>query len=1728
MEINKFGIAFGVLVIVLIATFSFFSGPPTEQLGKFTGVGKGPGVSGLLTYHSSGTSYFLTGERNYVVVESSPYYSDTSSLKEYVLFIDFTLIDDINSIEFDVLVEKGSSAGDDLLRLDDVQVKALDCTSSTGCTDSTTTVWGSKYETITIGSSTSGTGNRRTYPVKIEIPGKADVDFASNEWGRIVLVFKAVRAPSVLGKTNPNPVEIKELTFKDTNGDIIDEDTTTGGYTVAVLSTTSSTTSPAGYNGAIIYEIRPKASEATYTGAQTTPTPSTIAYEYGDYGSTGVAQTCTSSPTAPCKTTVHIAHALVADKTETTSGLSSYNLIGSTSGELDVHRGNEYYLAIKFKVDDSTTDYKVASIGFTIEDSNSILESAEASIPKVNGIGPLYSYTGDINSLTSAFSGTPSQAMAAISLRQDSSGNVGASITSDQLVYIKIKIKAGASTGTAGVKIKDLVIGDATGLKKIVNFGSSDSLGISLNIQIKDPVPVLFTDNRPLTLAQRERFNCQYDMDYTATGNTYAVLDYCSGIVYDATDSYSPDPVRTLSGSNAKVEHGIYASGGSVTSFLTLDSANSWLASLSSHYSGSSNYVPGTGTNGWLNNKIPGQMSLSKATDSNSQVSGDYVNDPYYMNRNEKPVPEIDYPTASSTPICLVEEKTCTVNSDCSTGYTCNTAGLCKDSNGNDELSTEPDACEEILVKHSSDAGETSDSLIDLKWDLDSTEIELKDSSGNWLYTPSVSSFDWTPTKIGSQTMRLTAVDTYNGTDDHSVTFTVLANHKPEAIIDSPDPDASPLDEYQCIAHSSGYSCEPVPLVSGSTDVDTGDYISREVWYKKQSGQDDLAIYPSSEGLVLHLPFTEKHTTSGTVTDLSGNDNDGTLASGTASPSWKRYGRTPAGNGAYDFDGRDEIKVDDDASLDIKDEVTLAFWVKHDGSAISGCTSSGNPTNCHQYILFKGWGGLDVGIYQQNLNRINFKGTYAQISHNSWQQVVFTQKGSTVKVYVNGALQRSISNAALFSMDNTDDLYIGRRAVTDGFGGYLDDIRIYDVELTAAEVLALANDQVPIPEKEAVLNMPFTFDSKTVYDYSGEDNDGTKNNDVEWTRLGMPGIGGSYKFDGDMDYIEATLLSEITTAGTYTFSAWVNIKDDTSSSRNSIFQNVHSASDRNGMDADNGHIKFGYYDGSSWTGVNGAYDKNKWVHVAGVNDGGSISLYINGVSQSGTSSPYANTRSKLILGYTPSSGGGATFNGAMDEVLIFSDALSADEIEVLYKLGEQPADASLELEYLFSEDASTVEDSSGNNNDGTKYGDITWTSTERPSGAYNFDGTDDYVGVPDSNSLDLSTSTSSDLTLSAWIFPEDCTKSARQTIITKSSAYYMNLGSVSGGNCGFYFYWYGLSTPGYHYSSQNIAPNEWSHVAATYSSSSQEIKLYVNKQVTTISSITGTGRTNAQSLKIGGAGSTGRYFDGRIDNVKIYNEVLTEDEISQLYAYSSPNYAPEYSEVPTSGTGSTTIDLKLEVEDSRGATDTADTDFKITLNEPPVAIIDEPAASTAGLPQWYPRQGWNKDSSGNFLNDNKIRLTGSSSTDDDNTIDEYLWKFDGTSIAPSTGSSDDWEYVMTSTRSTTSTWDGRGLWTDEVGLIDVSLTVKDNFGQKDTETESIAVGIGDVNDDGKLDGTDVTASERTAVKMKDASQTPAVAYAGVRDANQDGVINVLDITRTELIVIGNLYKTSPP
>jgi chitodextrinase len=191
----------------------------------------------------------------------------------------------------------------------------------------------------------------------------------------------------------------------------------------------------------------------------------------------------------------------------------------------------------------------------------------------------------------------------------------------------------------------------------------------------------------------------------------------------------------------------------------------------------------------------------------------------------------------------------------------------------------------------------------------------------------------------------------------------------------------------------------------------------------------------------------------------------------------------------------------------------------------------------------------------------------------------------------------------------------------------------------------------------------------------------------------------------------------------------------------------------------------------------------------------------------------------------------------------------------------------------------TATDSSGFGNHGV-IANAAWTIAGRYGNALAFNGTNSWVTVNDSAPLHLT----SGMTLEAWVFPltlpaPGCSTpncAWRDILIKETDRYYIEASSdlnqqpEAGG----------IFASGKHivFAPAPLSIAAWTHLALTYDAAA--VRLYVNAALVAASPQPAPLTTSTEPLRIGGDSVFGQFFNGTIDEVRVYNRALTAEEIA--------------------------------------------------------------------------------------------------------------------------------------------------------------------------------------------------------------------------------------------------------
>jgi hypothetical protein len=183
----------------------------------------------------------------------------------------------------------------------------------------------------------------------------------------------------------------------------------------------------------------------------------------------------------------------------------------------------------------------------------------------------------------------------------------------------------------------------------------------------------------------------------------------------------------------------------------------------------------------------------------------------------------------------------------------------------------------------------------------------------------------------------------------------------------------------------------------------------------------------------------------------------------------------------------------------------------------------------------------------------------------------------------------------------------------------------------------------------------------------------------------------------------------------------------------------------------------------------------------------------------------------------------------------------------------------------------TLADRSGTGNNGSISG-AAWTTAGKNGGALTFDGVNDLVTVPDSASLDLTTA----YTLEAWVRPTST--SGWRCVMVKETPTTLAYGLYAAGFPNRPSSWLTINGNFVALDGPAAVPvNAWTHLATTYDGST--LRLYVNGVQVSSKPAPGAAPTSGAPFRLGGNTIWSEWYAGQIDDVRLYNRVLSASEI---------------------------------------------------------------------------------------------------------------------------------------------------------------------------------------------------------------------------------------------------------
>jgi len=670
--------------------------------------------------------------------------------------------------------------------------------------------------------------------------------------------------------------------------------------------------------------------------------------------------------------------------------------------------------------------------------------------------------------------------------------------------------------------------------------------------------------------------------------------------------------------------------------------------------------------------------------------------------------------------------------------------------------------------------------------------------------------------------------------------------------------------------------------------------------------------------------------------DLSGRDTIGTLTnmSTTSTPAAGKIGQ------ALKLDGVDDyVNAGAPSILNSLGDYTVSAWIKTSSAANYLVIASKWDQSSNGYMLMIDSLGKPE-LWSEGLpsstNYIITGGT--AVNDGKWHHIVGERSGATIYLFVDGVSAATPVAASTETITTASPQLIG--AYWNGAGapsvwffpGTIDDVRIHNRALSAAEILQLFKQgQVKLAASPSNYSSGLNSDLVGYWTFDGKDTNWGSNttNDLSiqgktarmtnmstTTSSAIGRVGQALKFDGTTNYVSIP-SSPYSGLAEGSVALWFYANDQ---NRGTLFSVSNATSnlsvssiEYSGNTA--GDITFYVFPDDVSTPLNGYvntnFSANAWHHVVITVDSSGNKTYVDGVQRTVTylaSSGDSTTQkffSSVLLANTVRIGDRRVtstdslyFKGSEDDVRVYSRALSAAEITRLFRQGQAKLAASPSnyssglnsgLVGYWTLDGQTTNwgknqtyDLSGRDGIGTM---TNMSTTSAPVAgkigqAMSFNGGGSvgvYVTVPDASVLRPGTG---DFALSVWFKSNGYVShagSSYNVLAGKGPIATGNEYAISFTVSNTITVWSGGTTV----AGSDLPHNIW-HMA-TWVRRSGVSELWMDGAF--VNSIASTQNLNSTSPFIIGGDSTDatRNFNGSADDVRVYNRALSTAEIAELF-----------------------------------------------------------------------------------------------------------------------------------------------------------------------------------------------------------------------------------------------------
>jgi hypothetical protein len=593
--------------------------------------------------------------------------------------------------------------------------------------------------------------------------------------------------------------------------------------------------------------------------------------------------------------------------------------------------------------------------------------------------------------------------------------------------------------------------------------------------------------------------------------------------------------------------------------------------------------------------------------------------------------------------------------------------------------------------------------------------------------------------------------------------------------------------------------------------------------------------------------------------------------------------------------------------------LTHSFWMYQQSITGSYNAILGNYWNggggVYGYYLWCDDPGtaLNWRVHTSNSGFVEVTGT---ISLNAWHHVVITWSDTVgAAIYIDGVLAQ-FTASSLSRQQNSEKITLGnidaRGSGSVGYDGFLDQYRYYNRAVSASEAQTLYAETNATTSNTNLFNEGAATALYTL-DYDASDAGGLYDGTPTDVTFGVEGkINYGARFNGSSSLMTITdggIGANGTARVSFSVSLWIKTTASNQSAIISDFGTNYGFYIQMESSASGGAGKLSianYYTGGLvyTTAGTAAINDGNWHNLVLVNNtsDNTQKLYIDGnttpvISQSlGSGTKTANP---LQVGYYTGYVGTYNFDGSIDQIRFLQTALNTSQIQTL--------NAETACNYTCTTDTVNYPttnvayyklDNSADDETGVYDGtstDVTYTFGRFGQAAV-FNGSSSIIN----DVLSGFTYDNKNITFSAWI-KSSKTTSGNNVIIGQGISNADGGWGIATGYAAAQKLSFSIAKPGVQSVIGSVTMNtgNWQHIVVVVdfadigSGGTSAVKMYVDGVEDTglTGNLTQNFDESSFNTAIGGtfAGSNARFFDGSIDQVRIFASALSDSQITELY-----------------------------------------------------------------------------------------------------------------------------------------------------------------------------------------------------------------------------------------------------